>query len=116
MMSEEITEEEILILTDGEHDKQPGVYNYYRNRSHWLSVRIKAYFKGGYELDKRLPEDGITIFRKIKERLDKQKVEKVIDKILSCSSKNLPDGKHCDDKECQNCCKNKELKKELGLE
>lgn len=62
-----------------------------------------------------------NIMRHIKEeailRSDyKQKVKEVIDKILFCSTKNLDKGYQCTDEECLNCCKNKELKRALGLE
>lgn len=78
-----MNKEEFLTLNDSTHDNQSGVYENYNGRSDWLSKMIKEYGKDGYELYKRLLGDGITIFRKIKEKLDKQKVEKVIDKLIS---------------------------------
>lgn len=44
-----------------------------------------------------------------------QKAKEVIDKILSCSLTDLPKGQQCNDTDCLNCCKNKELKKGLGI-
>ena len=79
MREEKIEEKEFLTLNDSTHDNQSGVYKNYNGRSDWLSKEIKRFAERGYELYKRLPEDGITIFRKIKESLDKQKVKKVID-------------------------------------
>ncbi len=61
------------------------------------------------ELDKNFIDINIIDkkFIDIKEVLD------IIDKVFPCSSKDLPIGKQCDDKDCQNCTKNKELKEKL---
>ena len=74
-------EDEFLTLNDSTHDNQSGVYEHYSGRSDWLSKEIKRFAERGYELYKRLPKDGITIFRKIhKTQLDK--IEAKLDKLL----------------------------------
>ena len=87
MTEEKLTEKEFITVTDSIHDNQPGVYKHYRDKSHWLSEIIEDFGKKGYELYKRLPEDGITIFRKIKETLDQQKVKGIIDDFINAGNK-----------------------------
>lgn len=53
---------ELIILQDGTHDRQSGVYEHYNGKADWLAKEIDRMADKGYRLQQRLPDVGLTIF------------------------------------------------------
>jgi len=57
-------EKNVCVIKDSTHDKQEGVYENYTGKDDWMAQTIERMDKDGWDYWKRIPDLGLTIFRK----------------------------------------------------